>query len=86
MQITLISFATLSVDIHKNVVFSNGKFFTFWWEKHKLNVILVSYDIKRESCIYDPVLLNLLNLLGENDNMLGKDSHLSFSSNLFKIQ
>ena len=29
IQITLISFVTLYVDVHKNVTFSNGKIMTF---------------------------------------------------------
>ena len=47
----------------------------FRCENCVLNAILVSYD---KSSICDPVLLMLLNLLGEIDKMLGKASHLIF--------
>ena len=82
MQIALMSCVKLGVDFHKNVAFSNGEILTVWCENRKLNTILVSYDIKIESCIHAPVLLNLLNL-GEIDKMLGKALHLGFSPNSF---
>ena len=82
MHITLNHFVLLCVDVHKNVAFSNGEILAFWCENHELNAIFVSYDIKIESCIYAPVLLNLLNL-GEINKMLGKASHHIFSPNSF---
>ena len=33
MQITLMRFITLRIDVHKNVMFSYGEILTFWCEK-----------------------------------------------------
>ena len=44
MQMTLISFVTLCVDVHKNDAFSNCEILTFGYENRELNVMLVTYD------------------------------------------
>ena len=44
MQITLMRFVTLRVDVHKNVAFSDDEVLTFCCENHELKTILVACD------------------------------------------